>query len=133
MTTSANALTSRAKAAAADGPTTPVVTFRAWVDAFERLGYDVASLLSDVGLEKGDLDDPDALIACRITGDFLERTQRAKPLKNLWTRLAVETPIGAFRLLDYLVLTADTVGDALKQFARYSRLVGAPLVDIRSD
>src|SRR5262245_1484732 len=133
MTTGANALTARAKAAAADGRPMPVLTFRAWVEAFERLGYDVAGLLSDVGLEKADLDDSDALIACRVTGDFLERTQRAKRLRNLWTRLAVETPVCACRLLDYLILTADTVGDALKQLARYSRLVGAPLVDIRSD
>jgi hypothetical protein len=54
--------------------------------------------------------------------------------QNLWTRLAVETPIGAFRLLDCLILTSDNVGEAYRQFARYSRLVGAPMVvDIRDE
>jgi AraC-like DNA-binding protein len=110
------------------------MTFRAWVDAFERLGYDAGRLLSEVGLERRGLDDPDALIPCAVVGDFVARTQRARPLQNLWTRLASETPVGAFPLLDYLILTADSVGDSCKQFARYVRLVGAPfVVDIRDD
>jgi AraC-like DNA-binding protein len=52
----------------------------------------------------------------------------------MWTRLAAETPLGAFRLLDYLILTSETVGDGFKQNARYFGLVGAPFVlDIRDD
>jgi hypothetical protein len=52
----------------------------------------------------------------------------------MWTRLAAETRLGAFRLLDYLILTSDTIGDGFKQNARYFGLVGAPfLLDIREE
>jgi AraC-like DNA-binding protein len=134
MTSGANPLTSRAMNQGPEGPPTPVLQFRAWIDAFERLGYDVGRLLSDVGFERLDLDDPDMQIPCAVVGAFFERSQRAWPLKNLWTRLAAETPIGAFRLLDYLIVTSDNIREAYRQFARYSWLVGAPLaIDIRED
>jgi len=111
-----------------------VVLFRAWVDAFERLGYDVRELLGQLGLTRTDLDDPDLLIPCSVTGALFARSQHLRPLQNLWARLAAETPMGAFRLLDYLIVTADTVGQGFEQEARYFRLVGAPYVlDIRAD
>jgi AraC-like DNA-binding protein len=134
MTAGANPLTSRATNPGTSGPPTPAVQFRAFVDAFERLGYDVSRLLADIGVKRSELDDPDALIPCATTGALFERSQHMRPLKNLWTRLAAETPLGTFRLLDYLILTSDTVGDGFKQNARYFGLVGAPFVlDIRDD
>jgi Arabinose-binding domain of AraC transcription regulator, N-term len=134
MTAGADPLTSRATSQATSGPPTPVVQFRAFVDAFERLGYDVSRLLADIGVKRSELDDPDALIPCAVTGALFSPAQEIRPIKNLWTELAVETPLGAFRLLDYLILTSDTVGDGFKQNARYFGLVGAPFVlDIRDD
>jgi AraC-like DNA-binding protein len=134
MTNGANPLTSGATNQSSGGPPTPAVQFRAFVDAFERLGYDVNRLLADIGLKRSDLEDPDALIPCATTGALFEQSQRMRPLNNLWTRLAAETPLGAFRLLDYLILTSDTVGDGFKQNARYFGLVGAPFVlDIRDE
>jgi AraC-like DNA-binding protein len=44
---------------------------------------------------------------------------------NLGARTAAVTPIGAYPLLDYLVVTADTVGDALEQLVRYFQLAAA--------
>jgi hypothetical protein len=61
MTGGAKALTSRATHEDREGPPTTVGQFRAWVDAFERLGYEVRPLLADVGLDEFDLDDPDVL------------------------------------------------------------------------
>ena len=134
MTTDASSLTSRARSGPGEGKPATSVQFRAWVEAFARLGYAVDGLLRDVGIDRSTLDDPDALISCALTGALFERTQRIQPLKNLWSRLAAVTPIGALPLLDYLILTADTVGGAWTQFARYSRLLGAPLsVEIRAD
>jgi AraC-like DNA-binding protein len=49
-------------------------------------------------------------------------------MRNLALRLALETPIGAYPLLDYLVLSSDTVGGAFRQLARYLGLVGSPIV-----
>jgi AraC-like DNA-binding protein len=135
MTARANQLTMRATDQIAGGPPTPVGQFRAFVDAFERLGYDVGQLLSDIGVRRTDLDDPDGLIPCAATGALFERALRKKPLKNVGLRLALETPIGAHGLLDYLILTSDSVGEGWKQAARYLRLLtGAPfLVELRDD
>jgi AraC-like DNA-binding protein len=51
---------------------------------------------------------------------------RQRPMKNLGMRIAAETPIGAFPLIDYLIVTSESVGAGLRQFARYARLVGSP-------
>jgi AraC-like DNA-binding protein len=135
MTTRANQLTARGTDPTAGGPPTPAGQFRAFADAFERLGHDVDRLLSDIGLRRTDLDDPDGLIPCAAIGALFERALRNKPLKNVGSRLAAETPIGAHGLLDYLILTSDTVGEGWKQASRYLRLLtGAPfLVELRDD
>src|SRR5207248_3047233 len=49
--------------------------------------------------------------------------QRERRVKNLALSIAVETPIGAYPLLDYLVCSSDSVGEGLKQLARYLDLV----------
>src|SRR6185295_10142337 len=135
MTAGANPLTTRATNPGAAGPPTPAGQFRAFVDAFERLGYDVGRLLSEIGIPRADVDDPDGLIPCAATGALFERALGKKPLKNVGLRLATETPIGAHGLLDYLILTSDSVGEGWKQVARYLRLLtGAPfLVELRDD
>ncbi|HTO74564.1 MAG TPA: AraC family transcriptional regulator ligand-binding domain-containing protein [Thermoanaerobaculia bacterium] len=105
----------------------PVRELSAFLDAFERLGYDRADLLRAARLEESNLRSPDALVPASATGAVLARAVQVRPLKNLALRLAMETPIGAYPLLDYLVVTCDTAGDALRELARYFRLVGAPV------
>jgi AraC-like DNA-binding protein len=51
---------------------------------------------------------------------------RTRPLKNFGMKLAVETPIGAFPLLDYLIVTCETVAHGIHQLSRYYRLNDAP-------
>ena len=92
ITVGANRSASRASRPDAGAPPTPAAQFRAFVDAFERLGYNVGTLLGELGLHRSDLDDPDTLIPCAVTGALFERAQLMRPLKNLWTRLAAETP-----------------------------------------
>jgi AraC-like DNA-binding protein len=134
MTEGANRLAARATSPDAGARPTPAVQVRAFVDAFERLGYEVDALLDSIGLRRADLDDADRLIPCAAMGALFGRAQQMRPLKNLWTRLAAETPLGAFPLLDYLVVTSDSVGAGLRQLARYFRLVGVPCeIDIRDD
>ena len=117
MTVGANSLASRATRPVATGPRTPILQFRAFVEAFRRLGYDVDGLLTEIGCPMSEFDNPDGQISCELTSEFFARTQQARPLKNLWAHLGAETPIGAFKLLDYLVMTTDTVGEALRQLA----------------
>src|SRR5262245_23505074 len=134
MTVGANPLTSRATRPVSAGPPTPMLQFRAFVDAFRRLGYDVDRHLRDVGCPMSEFEHPDGQISCEMTGAFFARTQQERPLKNLWAHLGAETPVGTFRLLDYLVATSDTVGEALAQLARYFKIMGAPCtVEIQAD
>lgn len=133
MTTGANQLTARATSQHAPPPT-PSGQVRAFADALVRLGYDAYALLAGEGFHRSDLEDPDALLPCAVFGRMLERAAQARVTSNLGVRLAAETPIGAYPLLDYLVITSDNVGEGVKQLARYFRLLQfGVLLDVRED
>jgi len=127
MTADANELTSRATAPKAVGLPVPVGQFRPFVDAFERLGYPVESVLAALHVERDQLLDPDALIPCESLGGLFAQLLRRRPLPNLGLRLAAETHLGAYPLIDSLAVTADSVGQALQQLARYFQLLGTPM------
>ena len=132
MTARANSLTERvtkpAGAAGCDsGPCRRTICASS-MNALGRLGYDVDTLLASAGLRDTDLNDPDARIPCEAYGAMLSRAQQERFTPNLALELARLTPIGAYPLLDYLVLTSDTVGAGVRQLARYFRLIGNPVV-----
>jgi len=108
-------------------PMVPALPLRAFVDALARLGFDVRKLLASVGLLPSDLDDPDATVPSTALDRVLCAAVGERRHPDLGARLAAVTPIGAFPLLDYLIVTTDTVGGALDQLARYFHLVGAPV------
>jgi AraC-like DNA-binding protein len=58
----------------------------------------------------------------------LSCAQQTRFTPNLGLELARITPLGASPLLDYLVVTSDTVGSGVRQLARYLRLIGNPVV-----
>jgi AraC-like DNA-binding protein len=101
-------------------------SLRGFIDALDRLGYDVRALLATAGLERAELSDPDATIPCDSHDRLLISAAALGRLKNLAARMAAVIPIGAYPLLDYLVVTSPTVGEALVQLSRYFRLVRAP-------
>jgi AraC-like DNA-binding protein len=126
MTADANPLTSRATDEWPPAP--PMVEsgcVRPLVDAFERLGYDRMGLIQAAGLDERRLADPDATLPCTAFGEMIAHATRARPRPNLALQLARVTPIGAFPLIDYLILSCDTVGEGLVRLARYYRLVAA--------
>ena len=117
-----------------DQPTFSAGSVRGLLAAFERLGHDGPSLLSAGGVRPSDLDDPDARIPCAALGAVFGEAQRRRPLKNLWFRLAQETPLGAYPLIDYLIVTSSTVGEGMRRYARNAVLTGAPLhIELRED
>ena len=134
MTPHANVLTSRATPddpprAAPPAPSAPPLSssqLRPFVDALERLGYDVISLLTAAGIRRAELDDPDAMIPSGACDAILGRACEQRRHPNLGAHLAAVTPIGAYPLLDYLIVTTDTVEGALDQLVRYFHLVNAP-------
>jgi AraC-like DNA-binding protein len=122
MTADANQLTGHATATVASND------LRVLCDALERLGYEVGELLATAGLQPGDLADPDARLPCTAYSSLLTNAQQIRFTPNLALRLATVVPIGAYPLLDYLVVTSDNVGEGLRQLSRYFRLVGNPVV-----
>jgi AraC-like DNA-binding protein len=123
MTERANQLTIRAKPRE---PTNPAAIVLVFVNALERLGYSPELLLAGTGVSRKDLENPGAPIHCSVIGSVLASAMQARPMKNLAMRMAAETPIGAFPLIDYLVVTSENVAAGLKQLARYFRLEDAP-------
>ena len=112
----------------------PAGDFRAFMDSMQRLGYDTAPLMGVAGLKDADLADPDVRIPCEALGAIASLAQRTRFTPNLPLELARVTPLGAYPLLDYVVVTSDTAGSAVRQLARYARLVGNPVViDVHDD
>ena len=98
---------------------------RVLLDALERLGYERKALLAAAGLHPRELADPDGRISCEACDAVFRAAQTRRPLADFATRMAAVVPIGAYPLLDYLILTCDTVGDGLQQLARCFRQTSA--------
>ena len=131
MTARANPLTERVTNRASSAGSewsAPSGEFRVLLDSLGRLGYDAGTLLARAGLDDVNLGDPDARIPCEAYGTVLSRAQQERFTPNLALELARLTPMGAYPLLDYLVLTSDTVGAGVQQLSRYFRIVGNPVV-----
>ena len=96
---------------------------RGMFGALERLGYDIDLLLAPFGFSRADLDDPDGRLPAQACTEIFAAIKRERRVKNLALCIAVETPIGAYPLLDYLICSSESVGDGLKQLARYLGLV----------
>ena len=137
MTADANSLTARVtgrNAAAASTMTMPAHTLRVFLDSLGRLGHNVDALLASARLQLVDLEDPDGRVPCEAYGAVLTRAQQERFTPNLALELARVTPLGAWPLMDYLVVTADTVEAGVRQLARYVRITGAPFsIDIRDE
>jgi AraC-like DNA-binding protein len=130
MTPHANSLTDRVtKALPATGQTwsLPTNDARAFIRALGCLGYDADGLLAAAGLSPSDLKDPDARISCEKLGAIVTRAQQQRFTPNLGLEMARVTPLGAYPLLDYLVLTTESVAAGARQLARYYKLVGIPI------
>lgn len=129
MTAHANSLIERDTARRAGRQwSMPANDVRAFVNAFERLGYDIERLLASAGFPAADADDPDARIPPEYLGRIVADAQQQRFKPNLAMELARVTALGAFPLLDYLMMTSDTVGTGIRQLARYYRLIGNPVV-----
>ena len=108
-------------------PTFATGTVRGMLDAFGRLGHDVPALMAAGAIAAKDLEDPDGRISCAAFSRLWCAAQQRRPTPNLELQLAAVTPLGAYPLLDYLIVTSATVGEGLHQLARHAQLTGAPV------
>jgi AraC-like DNA-binding protein len=129
MTAHANPLTRGATASTPTGS-----DLRVMLGAFERLGFDVAAMLAAAGLTHDGLVEFDGPITVEACERFYGEAARQRALPNLPLRLACEIPMGAYPLLDYLVLSSATVGDGLRRLSRYLSLTSEAIAfDIEED
>ena len=137
MTSPAKQLTRGANLRSGDENSTltdPIHTAGVFLEALVRIGYDKAALLKAAGVDFSKSDDPDARVPCQALGGMFGHAMRTRPVLNLGMKLAMETPIGAFPLLDYLIVTCETVAEGVTQLSRYFRLNEAPYeLEIRDD
>jgi hypothetical protein len=75
MTAGANPLTAPTTVRTSVGPPTPAVQFRAYLNAFQRLGYDVDRLLEAIGFHRTEA--PDGLIPCEMCGHCSSAQRRS--------------------------------------------------------
>lgn len=133
----ANSLTARASRDLAAGPATwtlPASEVRVLLASLGELGHDVSALIVAASLTEMNFDDPDLRLSCEAYGTLIARAQEQRFTPNLALELARRTPLGAYPLLDYLVITSDTAGAGIRQLARYFRIETTPFVfDIRDD
>jgi AraC-like DNA-binding protein len=132
MTPRADRLVQRAKASdgtAMSATSDPAWMVRVFMEATDRLGYDVDPLFAQAGLHRADFErDPDARILCAVYVPIFQRALQQRPMKNPGVKLAAVTPIGSFPLFDYLMVTSDSVGAAIGQLPRYLALIDNPHV-----
>jgi len=133
----AKVLTTRASAGVAAGPATwtmPASEVRVVLTALGELGHDVSALIDAARLTGTNFDDPDVRVSCNAYGMLIACAQHQRFTPNLALEVARRTPLGAFPLLDYLVVTSDTAGTGIRQLARYFRIQATPIgFDIRDD
>jgi AraC-like DNA-binding protein len=104
-------------------PSIAATSTLAMVCTADARGIPTADLLDAAGLTRESLEDPDArLPGPRVLAlwDAL-RERAADPALQLVAPTSL--PFGAYRVIDYLVGASATVGDGLRRFARFFRLI----------
>jgi AraC-like DNA-binding protein len=91
--------------------------------ALEELGYEIDALLTQAGLRREDVENPDTYVSPAACAAVFIGAHRQRRVPNLALRLAERTPVGASPLLDYLIVSSDSVGQGLDRLTRYLRLV----------
>jgi AraC-like DNA-binding protein len=135
MITGVNPLTDRAsrRRAPAGPPPIPAIHIRRFGEGLSQLGYDAPRLFEAIGCDPRSLEDPDALVPCTWSGALIEAARRQRPMRNLSLRLA-STSAGGYPLLEYVVFTSRTLGEAQRRLVHYFGIMQLPIAyEIRED
>jgi AraC-like DNA-binding protein len=105
--------------------TIAVTSTLAMVRTAEARGFHTADLLYEAGITRDTLEDPDARLpgpaVLALWSALRERT--ADPVLQLAAPISL--PFGAYRVIDYLVGASATVGDGIRRFAQFFRLIAS--------
>lgn len=106
-----------------DAPTIAVTSTRAMVGAAEAAGVDVDAVLDEAGLGRALLDDPDGRLPGPVVHRLWDVLRERSSDPSLQLRAPLLLPYGAYRVVDYLALATPTLGEWIRLFARYFRLI----------
>jgi len=111
-----------------DLPTVQGGLTRLAADRVRSAGIKLQPLLSRVGLTVYQIDEPDRRISASNQIAFLEAAAEVLNDDLLGFSLAEEFDLRDLGLLYYVMASSDTLGDALKRAARYSRITNEAIV-----
>jgi AraC-like DNA-binding protein len=107
----------------ADGDSHDTREVRGMFRVLEQLGYDLDALLTQAGLARADVENPDVTLSPSACAAVFSTARQERRVANLALQLAQRTPIGTTPLLDYLIVSSDSVGEGLDRLVRYLCLV----------
>jgi len=96
-----------------------VTGVRAILAAFAALGLDDRAFRTVVGVTDAQLADPDVVLPATSLYRMWEAAVQAWGRPGLGLHSALQVPFGAYEVLDYLILSSNTVGEGLTHFAEY--------------
>jgi AraC-like DNA-binding protein len=104
-------------------PSIAVTSTLAMVRTAEARGIQTADLLEAAGVTREFLENPDAHLPGPVVLGIWNgvRQRTADPALQLIAPTSL--PFGAYRVIDYLVGASATVGDGIRRFARFFRLI----------
>lgn len=105
----------------------PASTIAAVLAGCAAVGLDTDALLAQVGLERHQLEQPDALLSNLLYHRLWDIAAAADPRPGFPARIGFATPFGAFGPLDHLLGSAATVGAAFHTLSVFFRLVSTTL------
>jgi AraC-like DNA-binding protein len=112
--------------------TVSVRSIRPAVARLGRLGVDVASLLSAVGVDHALLDDSDARLPHSLLLAIWDEAVARSGDDAFGIHVAEEVRPGAFDVLDYGIRSSATLGEGFERLVRYHRILhDAAVVDLR--
>ena len=105
------------------GPSASILLVRLVVATAARAGVPPEQILSAAGLTQSALEDADARVPYAAIQRAWDEAVRRTGDEAFALRAAENVAPGAFRVLDYLVRSSDTLRDAFLQIERYYRLI----------
>jgi hypothetical protein len=91
--------------------------------AADAAGSDVDDLLAEVGIGRGDLVNPEVRLPLKDVLALWDRIRDRVGNRTLQLEAPSHLPVGAYKVMEYLIDASPTVGEAIGRFARFFRLI----------
>lgn len=92
----------------------PSISIKAALDGFEVLGFNTSDLLNAIGIDSALFHDPFASVPDELFGQLWMYAFKQDPDPTLPTRVGLAVPYNAFGMLDHLVGSSTTIGEAFQ-------------------